>query len=100
MGKTFIEILFKKTKMAMATIKMTKTKIIVNRGEMIISSVMGEIWMEEMFEAALKAKDTIVEGKKPIHKQIPPSTAMGAHRIQEFSFTCVVSIERLFPKNI
>ena len=60
MGKTFIEILLNKSKTAMGIIKMINTKIIVKRGEMIVPSVMGEIWMEEMVEAALKAKDTIV----------------------------------------
>src|SRR3989338_7569618 len=85
-GRNFLEILFNKTRMDITAIKIIKTRTAVKRGVITVPSVTGEILTEQMFEAAPKAKDTMVPGKSPTHKQIPPSTAMGAHIHIEFSF--------------
>ncbi len=70
----------------MTAIKIINTRTAVKRGAITAPSVTGEILTEQMLEAAPKAKDTIVLGKSPTQKQIPPSTAMGAHIHLEFSF--------------
>src|SRR3989338_1677770 len=99
-GKDFMAILFSKVKMAASVAKISNTRTVVKSGVRIVPSVRGDILIEEISEAVSSEKDTMTRGKSPIHKQIPPNTDIGAYISAEFSFTCVLSKERLWPKNI
>src|SRR3989338_5976359 len=88
-GKNRVDILLSKVRTAMTSTTTSNIRTTVSRGATIIFSIAGETAEEVIVAAARRANDTITAGKSPIHKQIPPSTAMGAHISAEFSFTRV-----------